>query len=1564
MADTTATITQTLARCYLLICGLNEGDDAAAPSTTSRANPRRNNNNKKRAGTRARANHNSAPARRTPDRTAIVAFLQGLDGSQLHAVLELLNEQARSSANNSDVYDRALLYGFSRLVSLSIESSTAAASAVLVIGAAIENACKRALLNATIGIEVGGAAALDERSMLACELLARVLSTEGATSSSTIISELQHRSFSMVQEVSHLVVATTFTATRRTGQGDRREASVELGEVTDEVATQLALCDLARRIVQQQQQQHHELHDRIVHWFYENLLILLDSDAGTVRSAAISSIVCHLRRARSHSPQTLASHLCSLWLSLTRSTSIDTTAAPMIDADRRRLTMLVCYHVLEFLLAELASSTGGVLASTSFWHLLREALLDDDSATRKYSAAILKQCVTHVLSHHSETSTAAAAVVIALPLQCWAQAQWDIFFLLYDSLDEFRLHLFRPQLERISTLFDTNTHSRQWLEVLYKRSFYHKNHAVRRTMLASFLASACAAELEAPLFRDHEFVIEHVLGAVALPGAHPTTLELFIASSSQEAAMQASEHDADDEHEDDEADADADEQPRGARPSSVTAQQQQQPSTHRQLAFFASIRAQLAACLASCVTRADKDGLLALAALERIAHVESPATLLFLVASVADAVEAVGSTTGLLARTVELLADLLRRDKVCQSPIRHSLQQQALRIVAHGTPAAPESEHWFMAWSRLCAAFSATFLLSQQQQQRMTSWLTRHWPQLSTTHLHAAMQQLALTTDAEALGSPQELLGSARRLARASLVVNDAEYRAQSFRSVPPSWPAVLLLHALTKVRVVARQRPIEAEYGCSPAQWSIEDVVSFIHTSLRTLIEAEDTLLEPQLPLLRLVIARATTLLQWLRPLVSAEQQSALCQWIYDAMCAYSASTERIDRDTAAIRAIALLGLWNSTPGARELIERSNDASAATTLVTALVRRTCRAGAGVHTRVSDAFHYAKWQALYALLASRTVVLEQPVLHAVFQHALGSLEVCTRSYIHLLLDSLNLLVHGDGINARRSSSPLSTPCDATEADKAALHGLHGLLAISVQDFGDMVFSAWRGFDDCHNRSISTLSSFVSLCLAPETLQLLARSKLAPELEHSAKAALVQLGELARRSLRVAVCLLEHLCTRVWAFDIAIAEWMMPEVVSFCLYATGTFDGDTSGGGGGTTAAASSASDDELGQIDGATDVQSWRSTVLEPRIILLSFLERLDLSIEANARFAERLLLELLRLNLHDAEFSQREFSTMTRTNRAKVNMWQTLCVLAGKPLGSSAAVHAVNSMVWEIVKLKNFGNVRYYIQLFAINVLLRHVELIDTELLARLAQVNADYQVATSINIIAAYVTLELRKRAEYDARSRELAQQLFFALLPWMNHYHHAVRITAQILVHKLLSSSNEAVLHQHTEQEGSLSQRFDKIYRFLDENKNLRQIRERQSYILDSFDPLESVSVALVSDSRRAHSLLDQVKRAIKHFQLQVNLPSPAAMAATPTSNSAKEARDDSDSTTDMQRRIQAWEMVAQESLELQMDRTEKIHARKRQSLIVVASLVDNVPNIAGLVWSAAVRSFHSW
>jgi hypothetical protein len=662
------------------------------------------------------------------------------------------------------------------------------------------------------------------------------------------------------------------------------------------------------------------------------------------------------------------------------------------------------------------------------------------------------------------------------------------------------------------------------------------------------------------------------------------------------------------------------------------------------------------------------------------------------------------------ASSVELMAELLGRDRLRHAPTAHRvIQEHILALLIDCTTTSvlhsDSEQQWFAAVLKLAAAFRLSYLTSNQQEplRRLATWISQHCPRFTSQLIEAAN---VFVTDATVECSVALL--HAKRLGRAASLISIDEYQKLPFSTyfalcatAPPNWHAIVLLHAIAKQ---THHKQSSRELVISPTQsWDGVAVISTVRSTIQLLIEAHDAeQLERLVSSMHLGIAPMIDLLQRMWPTLG-DAKVALQTWLKAEVCKYfdaQAPERRISDDALATRTVALLGAWN----AMQYIA-VRDCTEARELLMGLVRTTCRAG--VSSSLSEEFHKHKWRIVQDLVtylvspyqrqhecsASRE---HQDLLRIVFQHTLGGLESCSHAYVHHMLSTLSLLLHGSTSELDCSSQSVATTGSAVVLD--------GPLAISIEDFRDLLFSTWRSFDDSRNRNASTLSSFMQLCFAPSLLARLAQeSSASTELGAAVKEALAHVAELASRSIRVAVCLLEHLCERVWKHNINVACWMLDEVVALCMYATGTFDGDTSAGGSAQLHSESSQQQQQQ-QQSSSTAIQSAAlstSSRADPRLVLLAFLEQLDVNVPENAQFVDCLLVALLRRNVDDPEFAQREYSTMTRTNRAKVNLWQTLCVLSTKSVAAST-VDAVNLLLWDTMQLKNFGNIRYYIQVCA----------------------------------------------------------------------------------------------------------------------------------------------------------------------------------------------------------------------------------------------------------------------
>lgn len=131
-----------------------------------------------------------------------------------------------------------------------------------------------------------------------------------------------------------------------------------------------------------------------------------------------------------------------------------------------------------------------------FWSLLRGCLLDPRMEVRSLSLALLRHAVADSTLHAVRGSTDESE---------WAanpvQAAWDVFCMLYETLQQFALHLLQDVWPQMGRLFGASadgcihgpkaSHPRlpvnEWAAVLFQRGMMSENHAVQRLVLFSAL---------------------------------------------------------------------------------------------------------------------------------------------------------------------------------------------------------------------------------------------------------------------------------------------------------------------------------------------------------------------------------------------------------------------------------------------------------------------------------------------------------------------------------------------------------------------------------------------------------------------------------------------------------------------------------------------------------------------------------------------------------------------------------------------------------------------------------------------------------------------------------------------------------------------------------------------------------------------------------------------------------------------------------------------------------------------------------------------------------------------
>jgi len=130
------------------------------------------------------------------------------------------------------------------------------------------------------------------------------------------------------------------------------------------------------------------------------------------------------------------------------------------------------------------------------------------------------------------------------------------------------------------------------------------------------------------------------------------------------------------------------------------------------------------------------------------------------------------------------------------------------------------------------------------------------------------------------------------------------------------------------------------------------------------------------------------------------------------------------------------------------------------------------------------------------------------------------------------------------------------------------------------------------------------------------------------------------------------------------------------------------------------------------------------------------------------------------------------------------------------------------------------------------------------------------------------------------------------------------------------------------------------------FLETNRSVLNFRSTQKKLVETFDPLKAINLTSIFgiDDSEELSMSETVKKAVKHFQSVISAKNSQIQSLEPSEPEEEKAESEN-----VQKRIVPWENL----LEFEFEEEQSISkSKQRQSIIVVGSLLDNVPNIAGL------------
>ncbi|VAI25797.1 unnamed protein product [Triticum turgidum subsp. durum] len=354
---------------------------------------------------------------------------------------------------------------------------------------------------------------------------------------------------------------------------------------------------------------------------------------------------------------------------------------------------------------------------------------------------------------------------------------------------------------------------------------------------------------------------------------------------------------------------------------------------------------------------------------------------------------------------------------------------------------------------------------------------------------------------------------------------------------------------------------------------------------------------------------------------------------------------------------------------------------------------------------------------------------------------------------------------------------------------------------------------------------------------------------------------------------------------------------------------------------------------------------------------------------------------------VNDNDLSKELYKKYSSVHRRKVRVWQMICVLSHYV--EEDIVEEVTSTVHTCLYRNNLPAVRQYLETFAILIYLKFPTLAEAQLVPIFNDHGMRQQALSSYVFIAANVILH---SGELVVQRNHL-NQLLPPIISFLTSHHHSLRSFTQLLVHAVFSKLWH-ILQLESSENPSIERRcFQDLKKYLVENTDCARLRVSIEGFLDVFDPdisgtppgiftarIESSGFECVPVSvlERVNNFLNDVREELRHsmikdsatikneglavrkheegteekivasqdFQKKIIPHRDSEQAAS--SNSAVMGNNDiSRLLFEMEEDDETFNLA----VESRKEAAETVR-QSRQDLIVVASLVERIPNLAGL------------
>ncbi|KAL6279881.1 hypothetical protein ACE6H2_016762 [Prunus campanulata] len=356
---------------------------------------------------------------------------------------------------------------------------------------------------------------------------------------------------------------------------------------------------------------------------------------------------------------------------------------------------------------------------------------------------------------------------------------------------------------------------------------------------------------------------------------------------------------------------------------------------------------------------------------------------------------------------------------------------------------------------------------------------------------------------------------------------------------------------------------------------------------------------------------------------------------------------------------------------------------------------------------------------------------------------------------------------------------------------------------------------------------------------------------------------------------------------------------------------------------------------------------------------------------------------------VNDKDLAKELYKKYSAIHRRKVRAWQMICIL------SRFVCQDIVSEVARCLHISLYRNnlpaVRQYLETFAINMYLKFPPLVGEQLVPVLRNYEMRPQALSSYVFIAANVILHASQAVQYKH-----LDELLPPIVPLLTSHHHSLRGFAQLLVYQVLCKFFPPLDSKASETMTLEKRCFEDLKSYLEKNSDCMRLRASMGGYLDAYSPNSSatpagifvnrVEIPVLQDAReelRSSMAKDAV--TIKNESLRSDEDENCTKILSNANEGKLHTQLPKDISLDFQKKItlskhekqdkavnsvlgdqetykQLVEIEKDDKLLAQVLQSRSLAAEgeraSRQHLILVASLLDRIPNLAGLARTCEV------